>query len=250
MRGHSSPGVDGLPAAFYQLAPSVFGECLQIVFDHQLRRGSLLRSQCSSAITLVYKKGSRVDPGNYSPIAITCVDVKVLSKVLAYRLQEMLPKLIHEDQKVFLRGRSIHHYIRYMSDVQDLITHRDEEANATFHDFEKAYNGMDWSYMFAVLPKMNCGAVFIQSTKLQYTNTNVSLSLNGTLSPKITPYRGVKQGDPLSAVRFLMTIESLGNLLWRNIGPGICITPTDTTTSLFFADESTLLSSSLSRGSA
>ena len=87
MRGHSSPGMDGLPAAFYQLAPSVFGECLQIVFEHQLRRGSLLRSQRSSAITLLYKKGSRADPGNYRPIALICVDVKVLSKVLAYRLQ-------------------------------------------------------------------------------------------------------------------------------------------------------------------
>ena len=44
MRGYSSPGIDGLPAAFYQLTPSVFGECLQIVFDDQLRRGTLLRS--------------------------------------------------------------------------------------------------------------------------------------------------------------------------------------------------------------
>ena len=56
MRGHSSPGMDGLPAAFYRLAPSVFGKCLKIVFEHQLRRGSLLRSQRSSAITLLYKK--------------------------------------------------------------------------------------------------------------------------------------------------------------------------------------------------
>ena len=245
MRGHSTPGMDGLPAAFYQLAPRVFGECLQIVFDAQLRRGSLLRSQRSSAITLLYKKGSRADPGNYRPIALICVDVKVLSKVLAYRLQKMLPKLIHDDQKAFLRGRSIHHHIRYMSDLQDLITHRGEEAYATFLDFEKAYDRVDWSYMFAVLSKMNCGNSFIKWTKLLYTNTNVSLLLNGTLSPKITPSRGVKQGDPLSALLFLMTIEPLGNLLRRNEGPGICITPMDTATSLFFADDSTLLSSSL-----
>ena len=74
---------------------------------------------------------------------------------------------------------------------------------------------------------------------------NVSLLLNGTLSPKITPSRGGKQGDPLSALLFLMTIEPLGNLLRRHEGPGICITPMDTSTSLFFADDSTLLSSSL-----
>lgn len=61
-RGHISPGTDGLPAAFYQLAPSVFGECLQIVCDHQLRRGSLLHSQHSSAITLLCKKGPVLIP--------------------------------------------------------------------------------------------------------------------------------------------------------------------------------------------
>nr|CCA24316.1 PREDICTED: similar to pollike protein putative [Albugo laibachii Nc14] len=103
MRGHSSPGLDGLPAAFYQLSPRVFGECLQIVFDDQLRRGTLLRSQRSLAITLLYKKGSRANPGNYRPIALMCVDVKVLPKVLAYRLQQVLPKRIHEDRKAFLR---------------------------------------------------------------------------------------------------------------------------------------------------
>nr|CCA27000.1 pollike protein putative [Albugo laibachii Nc14] len=210
-----------------------------------LRRGTFLRSQRSSAITLLYKKGSRVDPGNYRPIALMCVDVKVLSKVLTYRLQQVLPKLIHEDQKSFLRGRSIHHHLRYMSDLQDLVTHRGQEAYATFLDFEKAYDRVDWSYMFAVLSKMNCGNSFIQWTKLLYNNTHVSLLLNGTLLPNITPSRGVKQGDPLSALLFLMTIEPLGNLLRRNEGPGICITPTNTATSLFFADDTTLLSSSL-----
>ena len=40
IRGHSSPEMDGLPASFDQLAPSVLGECLQTVFDYQLRRGS------------------------------------------------------------------------------------------------------------------------------------------------------------------------------------------------------------------
>nr|CCA18950.1 AlNc14C60G4413 [Albugo laibachii Nc14] len=57
MCGHSSPGMDQLPAAFYQFASSVFRECFQVVFDNQLRRGSLLRSQRSSAITLLYEKG-------------------------------------------------------------------------------------------------------------------------------------------------------------------------------------------------
>ena len=107
------------------------------MFEYQLERGILLRSQRHSAITLLYKKGSRGDPGNYRPIALLCVDVKVLSKVLAYRLQRFLPKLIHQDQKAFVRGRSMHHHIRHLTDIQDLVTHRGEEAYATFSTLRK-----------------------------------------------------------------------------------------------------------------
>nr|CCA17406.1 reverse transcriptase putative [Albugo laibachii Nc14] len=231
MRSHCSPGMDGLPAAFYQLAPAIFGECLQIVFADQLRRGSLLRSQRSSAITLLYIKVSQAEPGNYRPIASICVDVNVLSKVLAYRLQQVLLKLIHEYQKTFLRGRFLHHHIRDMSDIQDLVTHRGDAAYATFLYFEKAYDRVDWSYMFAILSKMNCGTSFFEWAKLLYNNKNISLLLIGTLSPKTTPSRGLTQGDPLSALLFLMTIEPLGNLSRKNEGPDICIFPFDKATS-------------------
>nr|CCA25914.1 AlNc14C332G10700 [Albugo laibachii Nc14] len=101
-----------------------------------------------------------------------------------------------------------------MSDLQDLITHRVEEAYATFLDLQKAYDQVEWSYMFAVLSKMNCGASAIQWTKLLYTKTNVPF-FNGTISSKITPSRRVKQGNPLSVLLIVMTIEPLGNLLQR-----------------------------------
>ena len=100
---------------------------------------------------------AHADPGNYRPIDLMCVDMKVLSKVLAYRLQQVLPKLILEDQQAFLRGRSVHHHIRYMSDLQDLVTHRGDTAYATFLDSEKAYDRVNCSYMLAILSKMNRG---------------------------------------------------------------------------------------------
>nr|CCA16778.1 pollike protein putative [Albugo laibachii Nc14] len=112
MRSNSSPGMDELPAAVYQVDPETFGECLKIVFEFQLKHGSLLRWQRHSAMNLEYKKGLRSDPGNYRPIALLCFEVKMLSKGLAHRLQRFLPKLMHQDQKAFVRGRSMHHHIR------------------------------------------------------------------------------------------------------------------------------------------
>ena len=103
MKASSAPGMDGLTAGFYQVAPDVFGECLCIVFKDRLHRGVLLPSQRKSAVMLLHKKGSRADPGNYRPITLMQVDVKVLSKALTYRLQHVIPSLVHPDQKGFVK---------------------------------------------------------------------------------------------------------------------------------------------------
>jgi exonuclease III len=241
MKATSAPGMDGLTAGFYQVAPDVFGECLSIVFNDQLRRGILLPSQRKSAVVLLHKKGSRAQPGNYRPIALIPVDVKVLSKALTYRLQSVVPDLVHTDQKGFVKGRSIHHHVRFLADLQDLVTSLDEEAYALFLDFEKAFDRVNWDYMFQVLERMGCGSEFVQWVRLLYTEPQAHLVINQNIQPALHPTRGVKQGDPLSALLFILTIEPLGNLLRSHEEFGVCLTEDHTSTGVFFADDTTLL---------
>ncbi|KAF1327933.1 putative Pollike protein, partial [Globisporangium splendens] len=231
MKATSAPGMDGLTAGFYQVAPDVFGECLSLVFNDQLRRGVLLPSQRKSAVVLLHKKGSRAQPGNYRPIALIPVDVKVLSKALTYRLQSVVPDLVHTDQKGFVKGRSIHHHVRFLADLQDLVTSRDEEAYALFLDFEKAFDRVNWDYMF-----LGETAVHRAASAPRHQPEHPACAV---------PTRGVKQGDPLSALLFLLTIEPLGNLLRSHEEFGVCLTEDHTSTSVFFADDTTLLGGSI-----
>lgn len=245
MRASSAPGMDGLTAGFYQVAPDTFGECLSIVFNYQLQCGMLLPSQRKSAICLLHKKGSRAEPSNYRPIALMQVDVKALSKVLTFRLQRCISKLIHQDQKAFVKGRSLHHHVRYLSDLQNLCTERDETAFAMFLDFEKAYDRVDWDFMFKILHKMGCGSSFVDWVRLLYCQPQAHLLINGQIQDALQPTRGVKQGDPLSALLFLLVIEPLGNLLREHEEYGICLNDEHTATGMFFADDSTLLAGSV-----
>lgn len=139
MSPHKAPGPDGMTAAFYQIAPSQFAKILSRVFQYQLSRGILLPEQCKSSIALLHKNGSRSVPSNYRPIALIQVDVKILSRVLTNRLRGVIGQLIHVDQKGFVKGRSAHHHLVTLRDLQHYCTVEDLQGYATFLDFEKAY---------------------------------------------------------------------------------------------------------------
>lgn len=106
MTASSTSRMDGLTAVFYQVCPAVFGECLSIEFADRLKRGVLLPLKRKSAVVLLYKKKLGVEPGNYRPIALVQVDVKILSKALTYQLQHVVLDLIHPDQKGFVNPPS------------------------------------------------------------------------------------------------------------------------------------------------
>ncbi|GMF42382.1 unnamed protein product [Phytophthora fragariaefolia] len=242
---NSAPGLDGLGAALYQVDPDAFGVVLATAFQNQRERGCLLPSQRRSSVALLYKKGDPRDPSNYRPISHMQVDVKVISKALAYRLQRVLPLLIHPDQKGFVRGHSLHHHARFLQDLQDLLRRRGGAGYAFFLDFAKAYDRVNWDYLFQVLERVGCGPAFRSWVQLLYCKPEAVLALNGILLEVLCPSRGVKQGDPLSSLLFVLTIEPLRNLLRDLPDAGLPIAQSCNGTGLYFADDSTLLSGSL-----
>ena len=55
---------------------------------------------------------------NWRPISLINVDAKIISKVLAKRLEKVLPYIIHANQNAFVKGRSIFDALR-ATDVVD-----------------------------------------------------------------------------------------------------------------------------------
>ncbi|EGZ17050.1 hypothetical protein PHYSODRAFT_503568, partial [Phytophthora sojae] len=48
------------------------------------------------------------------------------------------------EQKGFVRGRSLHHHVRYIQDLQRLIRRRGDQGFALCLDFAKAYDRVNW----------------------------------------------------------------------------------------------------------
>ncbi|KAF0693006.1 Aste57867_15985 [Aphanomyces stellatus] len=96
------------------------------------------------------------------------VEVKVLSRALAFRLAKLAPQHIHPTQAGFVPGHRLHDHVVLVQALQHYCTMEDNDNYATFLDFSKAYDMVDQRFLFDVLAEMNMGPSFISWVRLLY----------------------------------------------------------------------------------
>ena len=99
MQRGKSCGPDGLPAEFHKTFSDQLAPILLNMLNESMQNGNIPPTFRQATISLLLKKDK--DPlycGNYRPISLLCADVKLLAKMLARRLETVLPTIVGTDQ--------------------------------------------------------------------------------------------------------------------------------------------------------
>ena len=209
MKNHKSPGPDGVIVEFYKLYWDIVGEDLHEVFISGLENEQLAYSQYLATLVLLYKKGPRPDIKNWRPISLLNTDYKLLSKVFAERIKKVLHKIINPEQRGCVPGRYIGENIRLIDDILYHIENESPESIILQLDQEKAFDRVEWSWLFSVLEYFGFGDRFINFLKTLYKDAKVSIMTNGYQSEYFQMSRGIRQGDALSALLYVIQLEPL-----------------------------------------
>uniref|UniRef100_A0AAR2INH7 Reverse transcriptase domain-containing protein n=1 Tax=Pygocentrus nattereri TaxID=42514 RepID=A0AAR2INH7_PYGNA len=204
-----APGPDGFPIEFYKIFKEKLIIPLFNMYEEAFKNEALPPTLRQAMITLILKPGKpATECSSFRPISLMGVDTKILCKVLAKRLDPYISHLVHNDQNGFVPKRQGFHNIRRVLNIINEKFDAKDTALLSL-DARQAFDRIEWSYLFNVLPRYGFGNNFLKWVKLLYTNPKASVLTNNTVSKPFTLERSTRQGCPLSPMLFILAIEPL-----------------------------------------
>ncbi len=118
MKSGKTLGPDGFPIEFYRtFSPKLLlFQCKVYAEPFKVKSLSPTMTQATISVLLTKDKGP-LQCESYRPVSLLCCDYKILSIVLADRLEWVLNRIIHQDQIQFIRGRQLYSNLRRIYNV-------------------------------------------------------------------------------------------------------------------------------------
>ena len=115
-----------------------------------------------------------------------------------------MPEIIHDDQRGCVPSRYIGENIRLIDDLLFEIQNLNDNPVVLMLDQEKAFDRVEWNWLFATLETYNFGSTFIGWLKTLYKDAKSSILTNGVQTEYFEISRGIRQGDTLSALLYII----------------------------------------------
>jgi len=146
---------------------------------------------------------------------------KIISKILADRLAQIMPSLISRQQRGFIHERNIKNCILIAFEAINLLDTKPFGGNIILKvDITKAFDTLEWDFLIHVLKKFGFGDVFCSWIMAILESTHLSISINGSMHGYFKCTRGVRQEDPLSPLLFCLAEEVLSRGISKLVEDG------------------------------
>jgi hypothetical protein len=221
------------------MVPNLMTEAInQMVFVPRLIDQNTFAWIRKRKVVYIPKKPQPISPPDFRPLSMLEVLYKIPSRILARRLNQVLPPIIGPHQPCFMAQKGI-------QEPSILATHLIQEANYNHKslqlvsfDIEKAFDRVSHISIIQAMRAFGIPEITIMAIQHYSLIGFAYVEVNGKKGLLITVNTGSGQGDPISSILFLLATEPLHRALSQNYRNLIYTTEGNTTIGpILFADD-------------
>ncbi|VFQ89227.1 unnamed protein product [Cuscuta campestris] len=222
MDPNSAAGLDGYNVFFFKHCWDIIKKELISACQEVWLGTPLPDAATSSNLVLIPKVDNPSSVHDFRPICLSTVAIKLASKCLANRLSKLLPILISEEQGAYMMGKDISEQILLTKEMVHNLDIKAWGGNIIVKlDLSKAFDKLKWSFLFDVLLRFGFSNRLIHIIHNLMNSSKYSVVVNGKPCGFFSQTRGIKQGDPLSPLLFIIANEAFSKNLNKLMNHGV-----------------------------
>jgi hypothetical protein len=164
-------------------------------------------------VILIPKKEGAEEVKDFRPISLVHSIAKLVTKLLANRLTPKLQGMVSSQQSAFIKGHFIQDNFMLVQQTARLL-HQQKRARVLLKlDITKAFDYVSWPFLLEVLQKMGFRQIWRDIVSGLLAISSTKTLLNGVPGKSIQNRRVLRQGDPLSPMLLILTMDVLGHLV-------------------------------------
>ncbi|CAK8535453.1 unnamed protein product [Lathyrus sativus] len=209
-----APGLDGYGARFFKASWATIKKDVIAAVNEYFETGRMYKPFNNAIVFLIPKSNKTCEIKDYRPIAVCTTFYKIISKILIDRLGTVLPNVVSHNQTAFVKGQNIHNHIMLATKLLKGYTRKADTPRIMMQiDLQKAYDMVSWQALESIMKEMGIPRKFIQWTMLGITTVFYRFNIMGEYTEVLPAKRGIRQGDPLSPILFVLIMEYMNRLL-------------------------------------
>ncbi|KAJ9536970.1 hypothetical protein OSB04_029703 [Centaurea solstitialis] len=189
--GEKAPGPDGLTFAFLRKYWDIVGTDFYRAIKEFESYPNRIAVSNSSFIALIPKAKDPLCLDDFRPIHLLGCVTKAISKMLAERLKSVIGDVISPVQSAFVKGRQILDGPLIVNEILSWAKRLKKRCYIFKVDFAKAFDNVNWEFLWEVMGQMNFGQRWISWLKGLICTAQVSILVNGSPTKQFKVEKGI-----------------------------------------------------------
>ena len=235
-----APGIDGIQGFFYKYITKI-RQPLLTIYNEYLRKGEIEENEMEGITILLYKGGDRKEAANYRPITCINVSLRIFTSIISNKLRRLVISesyIIENNQLGCMKNTlASKEGLLYSMSLQNTLDISKMRYMCSYYDIKKAYDSVNHDLIIYKLNQMNVELNIIDTIKYMMSKWSITMRYtNEEEVGNIKLYNGILQGDSLSPLLFILSINVLSKELNKEISK-IRINNKEYKNHLFYMDD-------------